>query len=377
LLKDVPLQDFHEKHGHLAEFAGFNLPLWFTGIIPESLAVRHAAGLFDVSHMGRAMIRGKDSQKLLDALTTNDVTSLGNFQGQYSLICNVEGGIKDDVLVFRLKESEYLIVYNAANRRQDYDWITANAKELSVEVQDISDDVAMFAVQGPKAIGILQPLSSVQLDQIPRFGCAWTQFVGIKTLVSRTGYTGEDGLELLVWNAPVGNATHARKIWDRILEEGKPQGLEACGLGARDVLRLEAGLCLYGTDMDERTNPYEAKLNFAVKLHKEFIGKQRLEEIKKEGTARVRVGLVTTQRVIPRHDFKVFHRNDIAGKVTSGTLSPVINTGIAMGYVTTNISTEGTSVVIEVRNRLEDAKVVKPPFYDKTKYGYTRAVRPS
>jgi aminomethyltransferase len=375
LLKDVQLQDFHEKNGHLTEFAGFNLPLWFRGVIPESLAVRHAGGLFDVSHMGRAIIRGKDSQILLDAITTNDVASLANFQGQYSLVCNAEGGIKDDVLVFRLQETEYLIVYNAANRSKDYNWISANARGLSVEVQDISDDVAMFAVQGPKAAMVVQQLSNIQLDQIPRFGCAWAELAGSKTLVSRTGYTGEDGLELFVWNAPVGNAANARKIWDGVLEEGKSHGLEACGLGARDLLRLEAGLCLYGTDMDEQTNPYEARLGFAVKLHKEFIGKRRLQEIKKEGTERTRVGLVTTRKVIPRHGYKIFHDNENAGTITSGTLSPLINTGIAMGYITSNIATEGTSLAVEIRDRLEDAKVVKPPFYDRTKFGYARTVQ--
>jgi len=375
LLKDVQLQDFHAKNGHLTEFAGFNLPLWFRGIIPESLAVRNAAGLFDVSHMGRAMIRGKGSQRLLDTITTNDVASLANFQGQYSLICNTEGGIKDDVLVFRFQGTEYLIVYNAANRSKDFDWIKANAKGLSVEVQDISDDVAMFAVQGPKATKIVQRLSNVQLDQIPRFGCAWAELAENRTLVSRTGYTGEDGLELFVWDAHVGSALKARKIWDGILEGGKPDGLEACGLGARDLLRLEAGLCLYGTDMDEKTNPYEAKLGFAVKLEKDFIGKPRLQEIKQKGTERTRVGLVTTQRVIPRHGYKIIHNNEFAGTITSGTLSPIINTGIAMGYVTTNTVTEGTNVAVEVRGRLEDAKVVKPPFYDKTKYGYARKVK--
>ena len=375
MFKDVQLQDFHSKNGHLTEFAGFNLPLWFRGIIPESLAVRNAAGLFDVSHMGRAMIRGKDSQRVLDTITTNDVASLASFQGQYSLICNAEGGIKDDVLVFRLQEAEYLIVYNAANRSKDYDWITANAKGLSVEVQNISDDVAMFAVQGPKATSVVQRLSSVQLEQIPRFSCAWAELAENKTLVSRTGYTGEDGFELFVWDAPVGNAAKARQIWDRILEEGKPQGVEACGLGARDLLRLEAGLCLYGTDMDEKTNPYEAKLAFAVKLQKEFIGKRRLQEIKQKGTEKTRVGLVTRQRVIPRHGYKIFHNDELAGTITSGTLSPLINTGIAMGYVTTNTATEGTNVAVEVRDRLEGATIVKPPFYDRTKYGYTRTVK--
>jgi aminomethyltransferase len=372
LLKDVQLQKFHEKNGHLAEFAGFNLPLWFKGIIPESLAVRNAAGIFDVSHMGRALIRGKDSQKLLDTVTTNDVASLGNGHGQYSLMCNPEGGIKDDVLVFRLQEREHLIVYNAANRSKDYDWILASARGLNADIQDVSDDVAMFAVQGPKSISVMQELSSIQLDTISRFGCAWAEIAGTKALVSRTGYTGEDGFELFVWDSPVGGSEKGRMVWDRILQTGKPYGLEACGLGARDLLRLEAGLCLYGTDMDENTNPYEAKLGFVVRLHKEFIGKKRLQEIKEKGTPRTRIGLVTTRRVIPRHGFTITHQEKTVGSVTSGTLSPLLNRGIAMGYVSHEIASEGAVLGIEVRNRREEGKIVKPPFYDPSKYGYSR-----
>ncbi len=368
----MQLQKFHEENGHLTEFAGFNLPLWFKGIIPESLAVRNAAGIFDVSHMGRALIRGEDSQKLLDTVTTNDVASLGNGQGQYSLMCNPEGGIKDDVLVFRLQEREHLIVYNAANRSKDYDWILASARGLNAEIQDVSDDVAMFAVQGPKSISVMQELSSIQLDTISRFGCAWAEIAGTKALVSRTGYTGEDGFELFVWDSPVGGAEKGRMVWDRILQTGKPYGLEACGLGARDLLRLEAGLCLYGTDMDENTNPYEAKLGFVVRLHKEFIGKKRLQEIKEKGTPRTRIGLVTTRRVIPRHGFAIIHQEKTVGTVTSGTLSPLLNRGIAMGYVGHEIAREGVVLGIEVRNRREEGKIVKPPFYDPSKYGYSR-----
>lgn len=368
----MQLQSFHEQNGHLAEFAGYNLPLWFKGIIPESLAVRNAAGIFDVSHMGRAIIRGKDSQRLLDAVTTNDVASLGSGQGQYSLICNNDGGIKDDVLVFRLQEAEHLIVYNAANRSKDYDWILAASRGLSVDIQDVSDDVAMFAVQGPKAISVVQQLSSIQLEKLPRFGCAWAEIAGARALVSRTGYTGEDGFELCVWDSPVGRAEKAQMVWDSILQAGKPYGLEACGLGARDLLRLEAGLCLYGTDMDETTNPFEAKLGFVVKLHKEFIGKKRLQELKEKGTPRARIGLVTKRRVIPRHGFNIIHQEKAVGTVTSGTLSPVLNRGIAMGYVGREIAHEGAVVGVEVRDRREEGTIVKTPFYDPGKYGYSR-----
>jgi len=372
LLKDVQVQSFHVENGHLSEFAGFNLPLWFKGIILESMAVRNVAGIFDVSHMGRAIIRGKNSQKLLDNISTNNVASLANGEGQYSLLCNPEGGIKDDVLVFRLQDGEHLIVYNAANRSKDYDWILNNARGLNVDIQDVSDDVAMFAVQGPKTISIMQPLFNIQLDAIPRFGCSWAQIAGTRALVSRTGYTGEVGFELFVWDSPVAKPEKARMVWDRVLQAGKPYGLEPCGLGARDVLRLEAGLCLYGTDIDEKTNPYEAKLGFVVKLDKEFIGKKRLKEIKEKGPLKTRIGLVTAKRVIPRHGFNIIHSAKNIGTVTSGTLSPILNKGIAMGYVGPDVGGEGIGIEIDVRGRLEEGKIVKPPFYDPTKYGYLR-----
>jgi aminomethyltransferase len=377
LLRVVQLQDFHEKNGHLTEFAGFNLPMWFKGIIPESLAVRKAAGIFDVSHMGRATIRGKDAQKLLDKITTNDVSSLGNRQGQYSLLCNAEGGIKDDVIVFRLKENEYLIVYNAGNRSRDYAWIRANAADLEIETTDISDDVAMFAVQGPKAIQIVQQLTMFQLDKVARFGCEWVEIAGATVLISRTGYTGEDGLELYVWNSPIDNSANARLVWENVIEVGKPHGLEPCGLGARDLLRLEAGLCLYGTDMDENTNPYEAKLGFVVRLGKEFIGKKKLREIKEKGTQRTLAAMVTARRVIPRHGFNIFQNEGKIGMITSGTLSPLLNTGIAMGYVKTDFAKEGNVVKVQIRDRYEEAKIVKTPFYDTSKYGYKRKITPA
>jgi len=372
LPKVVQLQGFHEKNGRLTEFAGFNLPLWFTGIIPESLAVRNTVGVFDVSHMGRALISGKDSQRLLDKITTNDVSSLKVGQGQYSLMCNPDAGIRDDVLVFRLGNEEHLIVYNAGNRSKDYDVILKNSEGLSVGVKDVSDAVAMFAVQGPSARQLVQSISNAELSSIPRFGCAWTELKGVKALVSRTGYTGEDGFEVFVWDSPLDDPENSLAVWGNLLNAGKSYGLQLCGLGARDLLRLEAGLCLYGSDMDESTNPYEARLGFVVKLHKDFIGRDKLLQIKEKGTPRVRVGLVTERRVIPRHGFEVSMNGTSVGKITSGSLSPLLNTGIAMGYVEKEIAQEGNLLDIQIRGRLEKAKVVKPPFYDTNMYGYAR-----
>jgi aminomethyltransferase len=368
----VQMQTFHEKNGHLTAFADFMLPLWFKGIIPESMAVRTAAGIFDVSHMGRVLITGRDSRILLDNITTNDVSALKNGEGQYSLLCNDKGGIKDDVLVFRLQEQEYLIVYNAGNREKDYLWIRSNSHGLSVELEDVSDQVAMFAIQGPRARQIVQQLSSQELLGIPRFGCMWTQVAGSRALISRTGYTGEDGFEIFVWDSPLNDPRNARNVWNKLLEAGKSNGLEPCGLGARDLLRLEAGLCLYGSDMDENTNPYEARLGFVVKLHKAFIGRQKLQEVRESGPSRIRLGMVTERRVIPRHGFSIIRQESEVGSVTSGSLSPILNTGIAMGYVKKEAAGEGDELYIQVRERMEKAKVVKPPFYDTKKYGYAR-----
>jgi len=374
LYQVVQLQRYHEENGHLTDFAGFRLPLWFKGITTETLAVRNAAGVFDVSHMGRAIIRGEDSQKLLDTVTTNDVASLKNMQGEYSLICNDEGGIKDDVLVFRLQDQDHLIVFNAANRQKDLDWILKNSRGLRVETEDVSNKVAMFAVQGPKAREVVQSLSTGDLLGMPRFGCSWTEVAGFRSLVSRTGYTGEDGFEVFVWDSATDNPTGAEAVWHRLLEAGKSVGLEPCGLGARDLLRLEAGLCLYGTDMDEHTNPYEARLGFVVKLYKNFIGKRRLQAAKETGPSKVRVGLVTKRRVIPRPGFHIFREGRNVGAVTSGSLSPILNTGIAMGYVERVIAEEGVEFDVQIRDRLERTSLVKPPFYDVTRYGYSRTV---
>ena len=370
--KLVQLQRYHEEYGHLVEFAGFTLPVWYKGIREEALAVRNAAGIFDVSHMGRAVVKGRDSKKLLDKITTNDVASLENGQGQYSLICNPNGGIKDDVLVFHLEGQEYFIVYNAGNRAKDYDWILANSKSLEVNVEDVSDSVAMFAVQGPRARQLVQELSSTDLSSIPRFGCNWGLIAGARSLISRTGYTGEDGFEVYVWDAPIAQPEKAESVWNGLLKGGKRYGLEPCGLGARDLLRLEAGLCLYGNDMDENTDPYEAKLNFVVRLQKDFIGKDQLLAIKERGPSRVRVGLRTSRRVIPRHGFEIVTNGRTIGHVTSGTLSYLLDTGIAMGYVERDYSREGNLIQLRIRERTEEAKIVKPPFYDTSQYGYSR-----
>lgn len=370
----VQLQEFHQKNGHIAEYAGFNLSLWFKGIIAETKAVRNSVGIFDVSHMGRAIIRGNDSLKFLEMVTTNNVRSLDLGEGHYSLICNEQGGIKDDVLVFHLQDREYLIVYNAGNRSKDFEWFLKNAEKFSVEIEDVSDRVAMFALQGPNSAKVLQRVSSEQIAPIPRFGCKWCEVAGMKSLISRTGYSGEDGFEIFVWDSPLANPRQARLVWEQILVTGEPECIEPCGLGARDLLRLEAGLCLYGTDMDESTNPYEARLGFVVKLEKDFVGKSRLLQVKRQGPKKIRIGLVTVNRVIPRHGYEILQSMNRVGTVTSGSLSPIVGKGIAMGYVDMKEVNDTATFAIRIRDRAEIATLVKPPFYNTSKFGYARKV---
>ena len=370
--KAVQLQEFHQKHGHIVEFAGFDLPLWFKGIIAESRAVRNSVGLFDVSHMGRAIVRGKDSLSLLETLTTNKVASLRKEQGQYSLLCNEAGGIKDDLMVFHLSDDEYFLVYNAGNRSKNFDWLLRHAKDQQIELQDVSDNVAMFALQGPDSTKVLGRITDGNVEAIPRFGCGWNEVGGTKSLISRTGYTGEDGFEIFVWNSTLTNPDRARVVWEKLLENGRPEGIEPCGLGARDLLRLEAGLCLYGTDMDETINPYEARLGFVVKLEKSFIGRDRLQIVKRNGPEKVRIGLITSNRVIPRHGCEILQHGHKMGTVTSGSLSPILNKGIAMGYVNAKEMSTESPFEIRIRDRREGALFAKPPFYDRNRFGYAR-----
>jgi len=369
--KPVQLHEYHEKNGHTVDFAGFCLPLWFKGIVIESLTVRNAVGIFDVSHMGRMIVEGNDSCKFLESVTTNEVASLKVRDGHYSLICNEEGGIKDDLMVFRLADCKYLVVYNAANRSKNCDWFLKNVERKNVELHDISDETAMFAIQGPKSVDVLRKIGCESVGSIPRFCCMWSEIASVSSLITRTGYTGEDGFELTVWDSPVTSPQKSIVVWEKLLEAGKQYGIEPCGLGARDLLRLEAGLCLYGTDIDEGTNPYEARLGFVVKLNKDFIGRARLAEIKQRGVEKSRIGLTTVSRVIPRHGFQVLQSGEKVGQITSGSLSPILDKGIAMGYVQTKYA-RADSFGIIVRGRAEEAVRTRFPFYDTVRYGYAR-----
>ena len=371
--KRTHLYQFHRENAEITVFAGFEMPLWFKGIIPEHLAVRNGVGIFDITHMGRAIITGPDAEQFLNYVTTNNVQALAPLNAHYSLMCNEKGGIKDDFVLSRLERDKFLMVYNAANREKDYQWLKKNAEKFDVNIQDVSDNIAMFAVQGPKAQETLQKISSGDLSQIKRFKCGWTELSGTKVFISRTGYTGEDGFEIFVWDTPLSNPDKAVKVWNTILEAGKEFGIQPCGLGARDTLRLEAGLCLYGNDIDEETTPLEARLSFVVKFDKgEFIGKQALLKQREEGIKKRRVGIVMIDRGIPRAKFEIYREEQKIGYVTSGTFSPLLRKGIAMGYVQKEHAKEETEITIKIRRKNAKAKIVKFPLYDAEKYGYRR-----
>jgi len=366
------LYEYHARFGSLTEFAGFEMPVWYEAIAPEHLAVRNASGLFDVTHMGRCLVRGERSPEFLDYVTSRDPSRLSPMQGQYTLLCNDRGGIKDDLTVFRLGAEEFFLIYNASNREKDRDWLKERATEFHVQVEDVSDSVAMFAVQGPRAQDVVQRLFPIDLTAIRRYWLAFTSYKGTKVSISRSGYTGEDGFEIYLWNTPLNRPQGAVELWNDILTSGG-NSIRPCGLGARDTLRLEAGMCLYGNDITEETTPFEAKLDFAVKMEKpRFIGRDALLEQRLRGLERVRVGLKMSGRTVPRRGFSVLAKGDRVGELTSGTYSPLLQKGIAMAYIRVEYASLGATLDVDVRGRTVEAAVTAMPFYDVEKYGWRR-----
>lgn len=370
------LYEVHKKTAKLTVFAGFAMPLWYKGVVPEHLVVRNSIGVFDISHMGRVLITGVDSERFLNYVITNNVSEMSSSSARYSVMCNVNGGIIDDFVVYRLEKDKFMMVFNASNREKDCNWLINNADGFNVKIEDVSDDVAMFAVQGPNTEEALQNISTVDLSNIGRFKCGHSRLADVEVFVSRTGYTGEDGFEIFVWNASLTKPDKAERLWNAILEAGKMFGIEPCGLGARDTLRLEAGMCLYGNDIDENITPLEARLSFIVKFQKEnFIGKDALWKQKNEGIKHKRVGMRMAERGIPRPGFEVYSdKGEKIGHITSGTFSPLLKCGIGMAYVQTLQARKGNLVNVRIRNRLKEGKIVPFPFYDNEKYGYNRKI---
>jgi len=370
LVRRTHVYEYHRKHGNIVEYAGFDLSVWFEGIIPECRSVRNNCGIFDVSHMGRVLAEGKGAESFLNQLTTNDVSKLAVGRGQYSLLCNSKGGIMDDLTIFRIGAMRYLVVYNAGNRDKNWNWLLKNKPRNDVTVSDVSDNVAMFAVQGPRAGVVLWNVSGVKLEEVEKYGTRDVKVAGVPCLLTRSGYTGEDGFEIYVWNTSVKEPSNAVKVWEKLLSGGRELGICPVGLGARDVLRLEAGMCLYGNDIDENTSPVEAKLNWVVRLEKpDFVGRNAIMDLKEKGPSRVRVGFQIKEKGIPRQSQDIFVDGKAVGKVSSGTFSPTLSVGIGMGYVPPSLAAAGETFSVGIRDRRVRAEVVRLPFYQRRSEG--------
>jgi aminomethyltransferase len=365
VLKQTPLHDRHEALGaKMTDFGGFDMPVQYDSIIEEHHAVRERAGLFDISHMGEVFARGPQAFDFVQHLVTNDAGTLYDGRAMYTAMCNEEGGILDDLVVYRRSEDEYLLVVNAANVEKDFAWMQSH-NEAGAELENASDDVALLALQGPHAFEIVAQITDAPVGDLQFYHFlempAGAFFDSERTLISYTGYTGEKGVEIYC------DADSAPDVWDALLESGAAHGLQPAGLGARDTLRLEAGLCLYGQDLTEDTNPYEAGLGWVVKPEDgDFIGRDALADINERGPERSLVGFVMTERGIPRHGYALLDANgDEIGAVTSGSQSPVLERGIGLGYVPNKdrFTDEGSLIQMQGRRRARQAEVRKTPFH--------------
>lgn len=356
------LYDNHKQLGaSLVPFAGWDMPVRYSGDKEEHLAVRNGAGLFDVSHMGEFIVRGPHALDLIQYVTSNDAAKLTPGNAQYSCFPNHEGGIVDDCIVYCIKEEQYMIVVNAANIAKDWEWVSA-ANTFGAELLDISDKTSLIALSGPKAQEILQPFADFDLGTLGNYQCWKGTFHGAeKSLIATTGYTGERTFEIFVYNE------HVVRVWNDLLEAGRPQGLIPAGLGARDTLRLEMGYMLYGNDINDSTSPLEAGLGWITKLDKgDFIGKAAIEAVKARGLEKKLMGLLVEEKGgIPRRGYQVASGGEIVGEITSGGISPVTGNGIALAYLPVALAKPGQELDILIRNRTVKATVRRPPFVKK------------
>lgn len=356
-LKYVPLNHIHKGLGaKMVPFAGFVMPVRYSSDIEEHNTVRNAVGIFDVSHMGEFMVKGPKALDLIQRVTSNDASKLVDGQAQYSCLPNEDGGIVDDLLVYKIADEHYMLVVNAGNIEKDWNWIS-KYNTAGADMQNISDDICLFAVQGPKAISTLQKLTSTDLSLIKYYHFQIGTFAGVENVnMSCTGYTGAGGFEIYV------HKNDAEKVWHAIMEAGAEFGIKPIGLGARDTLRLEMGFCLYGNDIDDTTSPLEAGLGWITKFTKTFINSENLKKQKEAGVTRKLVGFKMIDKGIPRHDYPIKDEaGNIIGKVTSGTMSPVLGIGIGLGYVNANHAAPGSEIFIAVRDRNLKALVSKLP----------------
>jgi aminomethyltransferase len=365
-MQRTPLITHHRACGaKLVDFAGWEMPIQYSGVVDEYHTVRSHVGIFDVSHMGRMQIAGAGAVSFLRRVTTNDAGKLAVSQAQYSMVCNENGGIKDDVFVYRLASDKFLLCVNASNREKILTWLQSQlAQDKSVLLEDRSVELSQIAVQGPLSRELLTSLGGTVLEGLKLHHTCDGTIGGLSCLLTRTGYTGELGFEIYI------DADKVGRLWDLLVEKGQARGLKPAGLGARDLLRLEMGYLLYGNDVDEDTTPLEANADWTVSFQKgEFIGSQALLAQKQNGVARRFVAFELVEKAVPRHGFKILdpRTSSPIGEVTSGNFSPLLQKGIGLGYVPARFADPGTSILIEIRSKSVPAYIIKPPFYKKPK----------
>src|SRR5690554_3324660 len=358
-MKNTALTHIHQKLGaKMVPFAGFNMPVSYESVNAEHETVRKGVGVFDVSHMGEFFIKGPKAVDLIQKISSNDVTKLVKGQAQYAYLPNETGGIIDDLIIYKIDDEEYLLVVNASNIEKDREWINQQ-NTMGAIFEDRSDEYSLLAIQGPKAIEAMQPLSSVDLSAIKFYHFEIADFAGVDdVIISATGYTGSGGFEIYCKNDAI------EQIWNKVFEAGADYGIKPIGLAARDTLRLEMGFCLYGNDINEKTSPLEAGLGWITKFTKDFINSENLKKEKEEGIKNKLIGFELKERGIPRHDYEILDKdgNNI-GIVTSGTMAPSLGKGIGLGYVTVENSSPETEIFIKIRNKPVAATIVKTPFY--------------
>jgi len=359
-MKTTPFTQMHIEAGaKMLPFAGYNMPIEYSGIKDEHMTVRNGVGVFDVSHMGEIWVKGKNALEFVQSVTSNDASILIQGQAQYSCFPNGKGGIVDDLLVYYFEKDKYLLVVNASNTEKDYNWLVSNNK-FDVEIENASDNIAQLAIQGPKAAELMQKLTDTDLKSIPYYHFKTGKFAGVENvIISATGYTGAGGFEIYFYNE------YATQIWNSLFEAGKEYDIKPIGLGARDTLRLEMGFCLYGNDIDDSTSPLEAGLGWITKFtpEKDFIDKAFLVNQKEQGIKKRLRGFKMIDKGIPRHEYEIADaEGNIIGNVTSGSISPVLGIGIGMGYVKYENSEIGSEIFISIRGRLLKAEIVKFPF---------------
>ncbi|MFZ3273313.1 MAG: glycine cleavage system aminomethyltransferase GcvT [Lutibacter sp.] len=358
-MKNTALTHIHESLGaKMVPFAGFMMPVQYEGINIEHETVRNGVGVFDVSHMGEFHLKGKNALALIQKVTSNDASVLVDGKIQYSWLPNTDGGIVDDLLVYRITEDHYFLVVNASNIEKDWNWISSH-NDLGVEMTNVSDELSLLAVQGPKAAQALQSLTDIDLAAMEYYTVKIGTFAGIdNVIVSATGYTGSGGFEIYFKNKD------AEHIWNAVFEAGEKFGIKPIGLAARDTLRLEMGFCLYGNDINDTTSPIEAGLGWITKFTKDFTNSAALKKQKEEGVSKKLVAFEVIEKAVPRHDYEIVNEDgENIGVVTSGTMSPSLKKGIGMGYVKTAYAKLGTKIFIQIRNKAIPATVVKLPFY--------------